>query len=262
MRRSPSTSWRCCGSHCGRSPESVRRSTPIAPVTTGRPGVPVICRRPFSVPAAVGAAMIAPSPAPSALSTTTVASSGMSATERAPAGVSEPSVSSSLIPPGCAMASPRSLSAPRGALWVTVKSIFSSASSAPLTPSLRYCSVPSAIRTWDSSTPPAAELPARPTVRGTLPGPGAGAPRLPQLKRPRSSSTSWILGPSSVRSASSTRPERSGRSRIRMRPSATVRNGPGPKAGSSATSRFRSFTVGIGNGAMASEANFTGRPSA
>ena len=49
---------------------------------------------------------------------------------------------------------------------------------------------------------------------------------------------------------------------MRMRPSVTVMNGPGPKPGSSATCRPRSRTVGSGRAEMESASNFTGRPRA
>ncbi len=127
-----------------------------------------------------------------------------------------------------------------------------------------YSTAPLAMRTRESSTAPDPAGPGRPPpTRGGALGPGGPeGPSVATLSRPAASSITRIRGSSSVRSASSTRPCSSGRSRMRMRPSLTVTKGPGPKAGSSATWSWRSRTLGSGSAAIESPPNFTGRPRA
>ena len=116
------------------------------------------------------------------------------------------------------------------------------------------------MRTWARTAAAPAAGAAAPGARGAGRAPDVDAPRLAMLSRPPSSITS-SRSFSRVRSDSSTRPVKSGRSLMPTRPSATVRKGWVPKRGSSATSNPFSRTEGVGNALTENEAKRTGRPS-
>jgi len=191
-----------------------------------------------------------------------VARIGISASERPSDGVSDPSRIESRTSPGVATASPSKRSGRPRRGWLTVTLTFSKETGARSPPSVRYRMLPFTTLTRERRAAVDAGTTARPLGRVAPDDVAAAGPRLAQFQRPVASSISSMRGLSSVRSVSSTRPDRRGRSRMRMRPSATDTNGPEPNAGSSAMSRPRSFTVGSGSGATDSEVNLTCRPIA